>query len=73
MKEPQTVGELAAYLARSIFAAGDQAHDKVQRIEFKGGSYPDNETPLGGFNETGLANEIEEALARIARPASGGT
>lgn len=57
---------IAQRLARVIFEAGDQPHDKVQRIEFRGGSYPDRETSLGGMNQAALATEIEMELERMS-------
>lgn len=55
--------ELAAIIARKIFAALDEPHDKCQRIEGRGGEYPDAETKLGGFGEEPLAEFIERVLA----------
>lgn len=54
--------ELAAYLARQIFEIGDEPNDKAQRLEFKGGTYPDHETNLGGLSESSLADFIHYAL-----------
>ena len=63
--------ELAKRLAREIFELGDDPHDKAQRIEFKGGTYPDHETKLGGLCESSLAQYLEYALDRIASDGSG--
>ena len=52
----------AKAIARGIFARGDAMHDTVQRIQFKGGVYPDTETNLGGLNESALAQVIEKLL-----------
>jgi len=54
--------QLGVYLARKLFELGDEPHDKAQRIEFKGGVYPDRETNLGGLTESSLADFIEYAL-----------
>ncbi len=61
---PPTTGarELATKIARSIFELGDEPWDKVQRLEFKGGTYPKKETALGGMNEAALADQIEWAI-----------
>jgi hypothetical protein len=61
--------ELAAAIARKIFEAGDMPHDKTQRIQFKGGEWPDNETSLGGFNERALADCILGVLEQRRREA----
>lgn len=50
-----TSEDLAQRIARAIFASGDAPDDKAQRIEFKGGTWPDNETNLGGLCEESLA------------------
>ena len=54
--------DLACAIARDIFASGDEPHDKVQRIAFKGGNYPDAETELGGYCEESLARRIDASL-----------
>jgi hypothetical protein len=68
--------ELGAYLARRIFEIGDEPEafgGKVQRIAFKGGTWPDHEKDNGGLNETALAGIITQALdARTAAPAVDG-
>lgn len=57
--------ELANRLAREIFEAPYGVEpDAVRRIQFKGGTFSD-ETDLGGFNETALADHIMEALGRL--------
>ena len=55
--------ELAQIVARGIFEALSEPWDKCQRIEGKGGIYPDAETKLGGFGEEPLAECIERLLA----------
>ena len=55
---------LARRIARDIFLAGDEHNDSVQRIEFKGGQYPDKETVLGGYDEKSLASNILTTLIR---------
>lgn len=60
--------QLAQRIARAIFecpqGCGD---DKVQRIELKGGSWPANETDLGGLCEDALVNVICGALQDAER------
>jgi hypothetical protein len=57
----------AKMMARLIFGSamtdgsGDVSQT-VQRLAFKGGTYPDAETDLGGMNEDCLASEIAAAL-----------
>lgn len=55
--------ELAALVARDIFKVFDNANDKCQRIQGKGGDYRGKETDLGGMCETSLADTIERSLA----------
>ena len=55
--------ELAALIARDIFQALSEPWDKCQRIQGKGGEYPERETSLGGLGEEPLANVIESSLA----------
>lgn len=55
---------LATYLARAIFECGDQCNDKAQRLEFKGGTYPDSETALGGLCESSLESFLDHLIAR---------
>lgn len=58
--------DLAESLAREIFAIGDEPDDKVQRIQFCGGSWLKNaETNLGGLNRDALARELHEILDRL--------
>ena len=58
--------ELADYLAHAIFASGNEPHDRVQRIQFMGGKYPDHETKLGGYCREALRDCIQRAID--ARP-----
>lgn len=51
-------------LARGIFQAGED-RGPVQRIEFKGGSYPVNEFSLGGLNEKALSSVIYRLLVQL--------
>ncbi len=60
---------LANVLAREIFAVGCELNDKVQRTQFMGGRWPNNETELGGLNETALASVILRVL-HTANPSS---
>jgi hypothetical protein len=59
---PISSEELARRIARAIFACGDNRNDKVQRIELKGGTWPDHETDLGGLCEDALASLIRKHL-----------
>lgn len=52
-------------LARRIFKAGDDQSDKVQRIQFLGGEYPNRETRLGGLCESALAELLIAELDRL--------
>lgn len=56
--------ELGALIARDIFAALSEPHDRCQRIQGKGGNYPDAETSLGGFGEEPLADCIRRSLEK---------
>lgn len=73
----QDAGALSKALAREIFKLGDEpkrdgSFDRVQRLQFKGGTYPDAETSLGGLNEHALATYIERFLERHAPPKNTG-
>lgn len=57
--------DLATVIARDIFRFGDGLNDKVQRIEFKGGTYPGGETNLGGLCELALIARIHKFLVEI--------
>lgn len=54
--------ELGALVARHVFKLLDGPNDICQRIEGKGGTYPDRETKLGGLCESSLASVVAEAL-----------
>lgn len=70
--------ELAKYLARELFSVGDaigdkdESGDKVQRIEFKGGDWPDEETSLGGMCESALVTLFKNRLPDSLFPQSKG-
>lgn len=49
-------------IARAIFSCGDEPGRQVQRIQFLGGEYPDNETKQGGLCEIALANLIQSVI-----------
>lgn len=53
---------LAKAIARDIFSSGHEQHDKVQRIAFMGGEWPDGETDLGGLCFDALARRIDQSL-----------
>jgi hypothetical protein len=63
---------LGAAVARDIFALGSEPSREggiVQRIQFLGGQWPENELPLGGLRESALAKVIAESLERnLQRP-----
>lgn len=54
--------ELGKAIARSIMSVGDEPNDKAHRIAFKGGTYPEGETDLGGLCEVALAAHIRGVL-----------
>lgn len=57
---------LATKLARAIFEIGDEPilGGKVQRLQFMGGTYPDDERPLGGLCESSLEAFLDYTLAK---------
>ena len=68
-----TNAEMGVYLARKLFELGDEGADKAQRLEFKGGRYPDHETRLGGLCETSLASSIAFLLDRLGPTSTAST
>ena len=42
-----------------MFEAMSEGDNKVHRIAFKGGDYPDNETDLGGLCEEAFARSLD--------------
>lgn len=56
------ISDLSQNIARDLFKRLDLGDDKCQRLEAKGGSWPENETSLGGWCEAALANAIHESL-----------
>lgn len=54
---------IALQLAKDIFEAGNNQDSHCHRIQFLGGSYPDNETPQGGMCEQSLACFISKSLS----------
>lgn len=62
MTDSPTSKELASYLARQIFKLGDEGADRTQRLEFKGGEWPDKETDLGGVCEVALVSFLERVI-----------
>lgn len=59
-------GVLASKIARAVFECGDESPErggKAQRLQFMGGTYPNNEIVMGGLSEYALASVIERALA----------
>jgi len=62
---PLSNDELSKLLARAIFELGDVRESKCQRIAFRGGGYPDNETDNGGLIESSLAENLHRILDKI--------
>lgn len=56
--------ELAEKIATNLLEAGSMDGNKVHRIQFKGGDWPNNETNLGGFGKAGLVGFLEGELAK---------
>lgn len=64
--------ETAESIAKAIFDAPQGiGTDRTQRIAFKGGKWPLNETDLGGLSFTPLVDIIEDELRRLAQPQPG--
>jgi hypothetical protein len=64
--------ELAAAIARDIFALPKSRDDRAQRLAFMGGKYPQAETNMGlGLCEGALADHIAECLDRLSQKGSG--
>jgi hypothetical protein len=64
------ISALAKRLARGIFETPElRLGERVTRLAFKGGSWPNNETDLGGVSEWSLAKRIADLLA--VPPSSG--
>lgn len=61
--------EKATYLARELFALGDfgAVNDRTQRIEFKGGIWPDSETDLGGMCEGAMVSFFVTRLRELEK------
>lgn len=58
---------VGAELARVLFALGASAGSPCSRIEFKLGTYPNNEWPGGGFAEKPLGEYLARELKRLQR------
>lgn len=56
------VMHLSHAVARDIFRVGDESDNPCQRLEFKGGKWPETETAQGGLCEKALAREIENSI-----------
>lgn len=54
--------ELASILAREIFKLGDEPNSPCQRLEFKGGEWPDNEREQGGICEQALVEFLAKQI-----------
>jgi hypothetical protein len=68
MSEPITAGRLAECLARAIFEMGDEPNSPCNRIQFKGGKWPDNERNQGGIGEGPLTVAIRKKLIEWGCP-----
>jgi len=56
--------ELSLKIARDIFMTGNELNDPCQRIQFLGGTYPDDEHDAGGMDENVLSELIYTAILR---------
>lgn len=61
--------DLASRLAAHVFHRVVTGGGTVQRIQFKGGKYPDNETNMGGLCESALACELMAGIERACEEA----
>lgn len=61
-----SASDLAAKLARAVFACGGDRSGECRRIEFKIGNYPHNEKPGGGLCEAALADLLLSNLTNVA-------
>ena len=52
-------------IVEALFEAGSEKDDKCQRIAFMGGTYPLNETMLGGSGRTALKAWLTEQLMAV--------
>lgn len=57
-------GDVADEIAHDLFTLV-RAPTPCQRIQFLGGSWPDNEIPQGGLCESALAGVIRKSLNRL--------
>jgi hypothetical protein len=55
--------EIGHKLAEALFEAGNEPGNPCQRIEFKGGRYPENETANGGLCFTALSGFLARKLS----------
>lgn len=58
--------KLALKIARDIFAMGDEPNSPCNRLQFKGGKWPDNERNQGGVGEKPLADRILKTIREVA-------
>ena len=61
-----SASDLAAKLARAVFACGDDSRGKCRRIQFKIGEYPNDEISGGGLCEVALADVLRRSMPNIA-------
>lgn len=59
-----TIEALAQLIAREIFKCGNEPESQCNRLQFKGGQWPDNERNQGGIGEAPLAKLIEETIRK---------
>lgn len=57
--------EAASKLARHIFSLGDEPNSSCNRIQFKGGKWPDNEQSQGGMCESALTKNLIPTLSLV--------
>lgn len=62
---------LADKIARAIFAAGDEPGSPCNRIQFKGGKWPDAERNQGGYGEAPLAKLIALVISQNSERSHG--
>lgn len=63
---------ISAKLARAIFRAGNFNGRTCTRIQFKSGTWPDNERDEGGMCERALKDTIAAEIDRLNRASAKG-
>lgn len=59
------IDKISKFIARDLFALGDEPNSPTKRIAFLGGDWPAQETDQGGMCESAFAEFIAEHLYRI--------